>query len=124
MNWVAALKDRMRTLAGHPDPGERKAAEEAIRIETPASGAHWRCVERCVVRWQVTGALDYPCKVLLEKPTPAGWQPVVTLATLVDPRACQVAVAVPAMPEGTYRVRIDSPELAAAACSGSLSLTP
>ncbi|MFJ6698251.1 hypothetical protein ACIQM4_19565 [Streptomyces sp. NPDC091272] len=96
---------------------------ETIRIESPRPGAHWHRVDRCLVRWQVSGPLAYPCRVLLERPTSRGWAPVAVLASTVDPRARQIAVAVPQVPCGTYRVRIASPELPAAACSGPLSLT-
>ncbi|MFI5806739.1 hypothetical protein [Streptomyces sp. NPDC051561] len=123
MNWVATVKDRLRAFVECVSRWDREPVDEAIRIEYPAPGAHWQCADRCLVQWQVSGPLAYPCRVVLERPTDHGWAAVAVLANAVDPRARQVAVAVPEVPRGMYRVRIASPELTTAAYSEPLSLS-
>ncbi|PRH77435.1 hypothetical protein C6N75_20290 [Streptomyces solincola] len=120
MHWKSRIKARLshltrRSAAPGPPPD--------LCLHSPAAGAHWHCVERRRVGWRCADSLWHPCDVLLERRTEQGWTPVALLAARVDPRAHGASVLVPELPAGPYRVRVTSPELAAAACSAPVRIS-
>ncbi|MGX1885181.1 hypothetical protein [Streptomyces sp. NPDC055287] len=127
MRWIALARAQLKratdalplppTTSPEPDP-------DALLVRAPTGGECWNWVERRQVSWRITGCLGYPCSVLLERRTEQGqWCEAAVLASQVDPRALRASVVVPELPEGPYRVRITSPELAYDACSPPLTIS-
>ncbi|GAA2937031.1 hypothetical protein [Streptomyces enissocaesilis] len=125
MRWIALTRAQLKrtTDALFPPRTSSAPAPDALLVRAPAGGECWNCVERRQISWRITGALDYPCNVLLERGTGQGhWSPAAVLASQVDPRALGTSVVVPELPSGPYRVRITSPELPYDACSPPLTI--
>ncbi|MGW7196117.1 hypothetical protein [Streptomyces chryseus] len=127
MRWIALARARLKRMTDAvlpPRPHPCEPASDALLVRAPTGGECWNCVERRQISWRITGGLDHPCCVLLERRTEEGkWSEAAVLASQVDPRALRASVVVPELPEGPYRVRITSPELLYDACSPPLTIS-